>query len=214
MNELFDFLFSQYKDYSTTFIMLEALGSVFGALSVVFSARNSIFVYPTGIISTIIYTYMFYQWNLYGDMIINVYYFIMSVYGWLLWSRKGNDNTALLKIEKMTTKDTIKCIQIFVLSVIFVSAVFIYTEKFNYWWAYVDTFITGLFFVGMWLLAKRKIENWIFLIIGDIIAIPLIFYKGATLTSIFYIFLTTVAFIGYYEWKKKLSARIKTSQLQ
>lgn len=203
MGEFYNFLFSQYKDYSTLHIVLEVAASLFGALSVVYSARNSILVYPTGIVSTVIFTYMFYTWDLYGDMIINAYYFIMSIYGWMLWSKKNN-HEEVLKITTMTAKDNLKCIQIFIVSVIFVAGVFIYDDKFTYWWAYVDTFTTGLFFVGMWLLAKRKIENWIFLIVGDIIGIPLLFYKGATITSIFYIFLTAVAFIGYFAWKKTL----------
>lgn len=203
MGELYNFLFSQYKDYSALHIVLEVAASLFGALSVVYSARNSILVYPTGIVSTVIFTYMFYTWDLYGDMIINAYYFIMSIYGWMLWSKKNN-HEEVLKITTMTAKDNLKCIQIFIVSVIFVAGVFIYDDKFTYWWAYVDTFTTGLFFVGMWLLAKRKIENWIFLIVGDIIGIPLLFYKGATITSIFYIFLTAVAFIGYFAWKRTL----------
>ena len=204
MTEIYDFLFSQYSEYSSLDIWLEAIACFFGALSVNYSARNSILVYPTGIISTVIFTYMFWQWSLYGDMIINVYYFFMSIYGWLLWSRKDKIDDDYLKITKMTTKDNLKCVQIFIASVIFVAGVFIYFNKFSYWWAYVDTLTTGLCFVGMWLLAKRKIENWIFLIVADIIAIPLLFYKGATFTSIFYIYLTTVAIIGYYSWKKKL----------
>ncbi|AXG74122.1 nicotinamide riboside transporter PnuC [Flavobacterium arcticum] len=211
MNEILDFLFSQYKDYSTLNICLEAIASVFGALSVVYSARNSILVYPTGIVSTVIFTYMFLQWDLYGDVIISFYYFIMSIYGWMLWSRKDKQDDKLLEINQMTAKDVAKCIQIFIVSVIFVAIVFIYNNKFTYWWAYVDTFTTGLCFVGMWLLAKRKIENWIFLIIADIIAIPLLFYKGATVTSIFYIFLTIVAFIGYFSWKRTLQNQIQAS---
>ncbi len=208
MTDIFDFLFSQYEGYTTTFLTLEIIASIFGALSVVFSARNSILVYPTGLVSTALYVYLLYEGSLYGDMIINAYYFYMSIYGWMLWSRKDKTDNSTLKISKMTSKDNTLCIQIFLGSVIFVSAVYLYFDKFTYWWAYVDTFITGLFFIGMWLLAKRKLENWIFLIIGDIIAIPLFFLKGYTFTSMLSIFLTIVAFIGYFSWKKTLQNRI------
>lgn len=201
--EIFDFLFSQYSSYSTLHIVLEAIAVVFGIASVLYSKQNNILVYPTGIISTAIYVYLLLQWDLYGDLIINAYYFYMSIYGWLLWSRKDSRNEELLQITYMTAKDNIKSIWIFIVSVIFVSVVYIYYDKFTYWWAYVDTFITGLFFIGMWLLAKRKIENWLFLIVGDIIAIPLFFYKGYTLSSILYIFLTIVAIFGYRSWKRK-----------
>jgi nicotinamide mononucleotide transporter len=209
MHEIFDFLFSQYKGYSTLHIILEAVAATLGVFSVVYSKRNNILVYPTGIISTAIYTYLLFKWNLYGDMIINAYYFIMSIYGWLLWSKKDADSE-VLKISAMHHKDYINSIIIFVVSVIFVSGVYVYSNMFSYWWAYVDTFITGLFFVGMWLLAKRKIENWIFLIVGDIIAIPLFFYKGYTLSSILYVFLTIIAIYGYLAWKKILHSSAQT----
>lgn len=211
MNDFFSLLFSQYSEYDTSAIILEVTATLFSILSVIFSVRNNILVYPTGIISTGIYVYLLFQWDLYGDLIINAYYFYMSIYGWLLWSRKDDNNKDLLKITTMTAKDNVKSIQIFIGSVIFVSGVYIYFNKFTYWWAYVDTFITGLFFIGMWLLAKRKIENWLFLVAGNIIAIPLFFYKGYTVTSILYIFLTTVGLIGYFAWKKILHTEKQTA---
>lgn len=211
MTEVFDFLFGPYKDYSTLFIILEAMGFLFGALSVVFSARNSIWVYPTGIISIIIYVFLLYNWELYGDLIINGYYFIMSIYGWYIWSRKDTEHHSTLKISSMNAKDSLTCVGIFVISVIFVSAVYIFFGKFTKWWAYVDNLTTALCFIGMWLLAKRKIENWIFLIIADIISIPLYFIKGFTLSSILYLFLTIVAVFGYLAWKKILQNNIQTA---
>lgn len=210
MTDFFDFLFGQYSDYSTFHIVLESIAVIFGIFSVFYSKQNSILVYPTGLISTCIYIYLLFQWDLYGDLIISAYYFYMSVYGWFLWSRKDNTNHELLRITTMNAKDKATCIAIFIVSVIFVSAVYVYFDKFTYWWAYVDTFITGLFFIGMWLLAKRKIENWLFLIAGDIIAIPLFFYKGYTLSSILYVFLTIVAIFGYAAWKRTLQNEEQT----
>lgn len=211
MVEVFDFLFGQYREYSTLFIVLEFVAMSFGILSVVYSKNNNILVYPTGLVSTFIYVYLLFKWDLYGDMIINAYYFTMSIYGWYLWSRKDSAHHDLLKISTMNAKDYLISALIFVFSVIFVSGVYVYDDKFTYWWAYVDTFITGLFFVGMWLMSKRKIENWIFLIIGDIIAIPLFFLKGYTLTSILNILLTIIAIYGYIAWKRTL---LKERQIQ
>jgi nicotinamide mononucleotide transporter len=202
MTELIDFLFSQYQGYTPVILTLEVIAIFFGLLSVIFSARNSILVYPTGLVSTAIYVYLLYTADLYGDLIINAYYFYMSIYGWYLW---GSKNTLQhTKITTATAKDNLKGGVIFAVSVIFVSGVYVYFDMFTYWWAFVDTFITGLFFIGMWLLAKRKIENWIYLIIGDIIAIPLFFYKGLIFSGFYYIVLTSIAFYGYSVWKKKL----------
>lgn len=211
MTEFFDSFFSQFDGYTPLFLTLECTAIFFGLLSVVFSARNSILVYPTGIASTLIYVYILYTKDLYGDLIINAYYFYMSVYGWVLWSRKDKFKHDLLKISTMNAKDTLTCIGIFCVSVIFVSGVYVYFGKFIYGWAYVDTFITGLFFVGMWLLAKRKIENWIFLIVGDIIAVPLFFYKKLMFSGFFYIALIIIAIYGYAAWKKTLQNEAQTA---
>lgn len=204
MQEITDLLFSQFEGYTPLFLGLEITAIVFGLLSVIFSSRNSILVYPTGLISTALYTYIFSTAHLYGDVIINAYYVYMSIYGWILWNRGSNINHEQLKITRVTRKDNLKSGVIFIVSVIFVSCVYIWFNMFIHWWAYVDTFITGLFFIGMWLLAKRKIENWIYLIIGDIIAIPLFFYKGLVFTGFFYILLTSIAIYGYGVWSKIL----------
>lgn len=204
MTDFFDFLFSQFNEYTLNSLIIESTATFFGLLSVIYSTRNSILLYPTGLISIVISVYVLYEADLYGDLIINAYYFYMSVYGWYLWSRKDRQHHDLLKISTVTAKDNYKCLAIFIVSVIFVSIVFFYFNKFNQWWAYVDTFITGLFFIGMWLLAKRKIENWIYLIVGDIIAIPLYFYKGLVFFGFFYIGLTIIAIFGYRSWKRTL----------
>ncbi|OYQ38640.1 nicotinamide mononucleotide transporter [Flavobacterium cyanobacteriorum] len=204
MTAFTDFLFSQFSGYTPLLVVIEVTAILFGLLSVIFSARNNILVYPAGLVSTGLYIYLMYRADLYGDLIINGYYFYMSIYGWLLWSRRDRQDNSRLKITTVTIKDNIKSGVIFTVSVIFVSGVYIFFDMFSFWWAYVDTFITGLFFIGMWLLAKRKIENWAYLIAGDIIAIPLFFYKGLIFTGFYYIVLTSIAFYGYNVWKRIL----------
>lgn len=194
-------LFEPYKDYSTTDIILEIIAVVFAVTSVLYSKKNNIKVYPTGIVSTLIFVYLLYKWELFGDMIINVYYFVMSVYGWYLWSKSSEDREEL-KISRTNVSDYKISSLIFIFSSIFVMLVYFFFEKFGVWWSYVDIFTTGLFFVGMYLLAKRKVEHWIFLIIGDIISVPLYYYKGYTITSMLYIAYTVIAVFGYLEWKK------------
>jgi len=207
MHEIAGFLFSQYKDYSTIQITLEAIAVLFGIASVVFSKNNSIWLYPTGLISTIIYIYLLYDWELYGDLIINLYYFYVSIYGWILWSKRYGNSNDYLKITIISRRDCVISVFIFIISLIFVSGIYVFLERFDKWWAYADIFMTGLLFVGTWLLAKRKLENWLFLIAGDIIAIPLFYLKGYTLTSILNLFLTLIAIYGYIAWKKTLQDR-------
>lgn len=206
---MIDFLFSQYNGYSTLFLWLEIIAATFGLISVLFATKNNILVYPTGIISTILYVYLLFQWELIGDMLINGYYTTMSFYGWHLWSKKkGNNNDIALPITKMNNKEIIQGVVIFLITTLFVVAIYHFFNKFTTWVAYVDTFTTGIFFVGMWLMAKRKIENWILWIIGDIISIPLYFHKGYTFTSLQYLIFTIIAFYAYKEWKRNLTNKI------
>ena len=200
---MWDLLFSQYETYDTTSIWLEIIAVLFGLISVLFARVNNILVYPTGIISTLIFVYLLFQWSLIGDFLINIYYTIMSIYGWILWTKRKKDDLEY-PIATMNTKDFKKSIVLFTLTILFVIIIYIYFDKFTSWTAYVDTFTTGLFFVGMWMMAQRKIENWIVWIIADFISIPLYFYKGYTLTSLQYIVFTILAYYGYKEWKRIL----------
>ena len=202
---MIEFLFSQYKNYSYTDISLEIIAVVFGLLSVLYSKKKNVLVFPTGIISTGIFIYLLWKWELIGDMTINFYYTIMSVYGWYHWTRK-KEGKIEFPISWINQKEKKWAALLFVFTIIFIIIIYKFFDKFTSWTAYVDTFTTGLFFVGMWLMAKRKIENWIFWIVGDIISIPLYFYKGYTITSIQYFIFTIIAFYGYIEWKKILNS--------
>jgi len=199
---MFDLLFQQYSDYETLDISLEIIAVVFGILSVWFSKKNNILVYPTGMISTSIFTYLLFKWSLLGDMMINAYYFMMSIYGWYIWTRKVNN--IVTPISKVSSPEKITSLIIFFFSLSFVYGIYNYFDKWGSYTSYIDNFTTAIFFVAMWLMANRKIENWIFWIIGNIISIPLYFYKGLTFTSIQYIIFTVIAISGYYTWKKIL----------
>ncbi len=203
MNQIFDFLFSQYANSSTLDISLEIIAVFFGFLSVWCSKKNNIWVFPTGMISTSIFVYLLLKWGLLGDMMINGYYFAMSVYGWYIWTRKV-DATHVTPISRTTAKEKKVSILIFFATLIFVYAVYTYFDKWNNWTAYVDTVTTAVFFVGMWLMARRKIENWVYWIIGDLISVPLYWYKGFTFTSIQYFFFIFIAVLGYIAWKKNI----------
>ncbi len=198
---MIEYFFSQYADYPTLDIVLEIVAVVFGLLSVWCAKKDNILVFPTGLVSTFIYVYLLWKWTLWGDMMINGYYFVMSIYGWYHWTRK-KDDTVEFPISKISSSEKRIAIILFIFTVAFVVSVYQYFGKFTTWYAYVDTFITGIFFVGMWLMAKRKVENWVFWIIGDVISIPLYFSKGFTFTSFQYIVFTIVAIFGYLEWKK------------
>lgn len=210
MNLIFEFFFGQYSEYETLDIILEIVAVFFGFLSVWFSKQNNILVFPTGMINTIIFVYLLLKWELLGDMMINGYYFIMSVYGWYVWTKKVEDKR-VTPISRTTFNEKKISITIFIATLLFVYLVYKSFDKWTSWVAYVDTITTAIFFVGMWLMARRKLENWIFWIVGNIISVPLYFYKGLTFTSLQYLLFTGIAIFGYLVWKKNINNSLQTA---
>lgn len=203
MNEIIDFFLEPYRSSSVFMISLEVLAVLFGILSVWFAKKENIWVYPAGIISTAIYVYICYMFTLYGDLIINIYYTAMSIYGWYMWTRviKGNH----LEITRSDKMDMFKAFLIFSTTAIFVICVYLYFNRFDRLTDYFDTFTTGVFFAAMWLMANKKIEHWLLWIVGNIISIPLYFIKGLGFTGIQFILFLLIAVFGYLTWKKNLN---------
>jgi len=199
---MFETLYQNLADTS----VLEIIAVVFGLLSVWYAKQANIWVYPTGIISVLIYVSICLDAKLYADMGINAFYFVMSVYGWIMWSRKV-DESHERPITFLSRKDYYISIGMFIFSIIFIIILLKYfkADDTAYWATnvpYIDTFTTAIFIVGMWQMAMKKVENWIFWIIGDVISVPLYFYKGLVFTSLqFFIFLI-LAVMGYIEWRR------------
>jgi nicotinamide mononucleotide transporter len=210
MSPIFEFFFGQYRGYETHIIGLEVAGIVFGLISSICSMRNSVWVYPTGIVSTLIFVYILLKFNLLGDTIINGYYFVMSIYGWYIWTRKVTP-TQTTPITKATKNDYTYSLGIFLSTMLLIYIIYYVFEKFEGWASYIDILTTGLFFVGMWMLAKKKLENWLFLLMGNVISVPLYFYKGLTLSSFLYVIFVIISIFGYLAWKKILNNRLQTA---
>jgi len=200
MTEILDQIIQQYSQYSNIDISLELIAVFFGLLSVWFSKNNNVLVYPTGIINTSIFVYLLVKWELLGDMIINIYYFLMSIYGWYYWTRKSN-NQEYTPITKINELDIKIILIIIISSTLFVSYLYSFFDKWSGLVSYIDIFTTAIFFAGMWLMARRKIESWFFWILGDVISVPLYFVKGLAFSSFQYIIFTLIAVAGYYKWK-------------
>ena len=203
MSQIFESLFAQYATYEPLDISLEITGVVFGLLSVWLAKKNHIGVFPTGMISTSIYVYLLLKWGLVGDMLINAYYFGMSVYGWVIWTRV-NDQELATPISRMNQQEWRYLLLLFLGSLGFVYGIYQWFGLWNSSTAVIDTLTTAIFFSGMWLMARRKIENWVFWIVGDIISVPLYLIKGFSFTSLQYLIFTFIAIYGYLEWKKIL----------
>ena len=204
MVELYDFFLEAYSTYSKLDIGLEFLAFSFGIISVIYAKKENILVYPTGIICTVITVYLLYKAQYFGDMMMNIYYSLMSIYGWWNWSRIKNDKY-LLKITRFSKNDLGLTVFLFLLTVTITYAVYTFNLTEIKIPNYIDIFTSGIFFTAMWLMANKKLESWIFWIIGDIITVPLYAYRGLGMLSLQYIIFTILAIQGYIEWKKHLS---------
>lgn len=213
---LYDLFVRPYESYTTLQIFLESFATVFGILSVYFSIKKNIWLYPTGIISTLIYVYILFNFGLLGDCMINVYYTVMSVYGWILWGKNSKDNIHV-DVTWASKREWIYGILLFILSLILVTIIYYYKpyidNQFSMegtnlglyhldWGNWLDVVTTSVFLVGMWFMAKRRIENWIFWIIGDFICMPMMIYKHLGITSVQYLVFTIMAIQGFVSWKK------------
>jgi nicotinamide mononucleotide transporter len=206
MDSLFDFFTAPYTTAAPFDIVLELTGAIFGIISVLFAKREHIWVYPTGLVSTGIYTFVCFQFALYGDLIINVYYTLMSVYGWVVWSKATGGNP--ISISRCDAKDWRKVALIFMSTSILVTAVYCYSGRFHQMTDYFDTLTTGIFFAGMWLMANKKLENWGFWMVGNAISIPLYFVKGLGFTGIQFAIFLILAYQGQQQWKARLDQKL------
>jgi len=204
MVELYDFFLEAYSTYSKLDIGLEFIAFSFGIISVIFAKKENILVYPTGIICTVITVYLLYKAQYFGDMMMNIYYSLMSIYGWWNWSRIENDKY-LLKITRFSKNDLGLTVFLFLLTITITYAVYTFNLTEIKIPNYIDIFTSGIFFTAMWLMANKKLESWVFWIIGDVITVPLYAYRGLGMLSLQYIIFTILAIQGYIEWKKHLS---------
>ena len=204
MVELYDFFLEAYSTYSKLDIGLEFIAFSFGIISVIFAKKENILVYPTGIICTVITVYILYKAQYFGDMMMNIYYSLMSIYGWWNWSRIQNDKY-LLKITRFSKNDLGLTVFLFLLTITITYAVYTFNLTEIKIPNYIDIFTSGIFFTAMWLMANKKLESWVFWIIGDVITVPLYAYRGLGMLSLQYIIFTILAIQGYLEWKKSLN---------
>ena len=210
MNEIYNFFLEAYSNSPTYIIVLEFLAFIFGIISVVYAKRENILVYPTGIICTVITIYLLYRAQYFGDMMMNVYYSIMSIYGWWNWSRV-KDNHHIVLISRTNKKEYLIASFFFLLTIGITFFVYKMNLDFLEIPNYIDIFTSGVFFTAMWLMANKKIESWIFWIVGDIITIPLYSYRGLGILSLQYLIFLILAIQGYYEWKKTLNKQSQTA---
>ena len=196
----------EIQDYLRIFIeqvrettYLEWLAVAFGVTEVLLAKRNNIWLYPAGIIGILLSLYLKLNARLYAESLLSMYYLVMSFYGWIIWSKRKAKNETLP--VSWTTKN-----ELIIAFAISIGGYFVlYFALVNFTNSDVpilDAFVSSVAWAGMWLLARRKIENWIFLNVSNIVAIPLMWHKNFVMFALLTLFLFIVAIFGYFDWKK------------
>lgn len=186
---------------------LEFTGVMAGIGSVWFSRKENILVYPVGLVNTVIYIYLSLKGHLLGEATVNFYYTVMSIYGWYLWSKKDDrKQEVVLHISYSSQKEWIHQLVFFVS---FYIAIFISLSWAKQAFApeaipWADAFASATAYTGMWLMARKKIESWIWWIATNIASIPLYFIKGYVFTSVQFVVLLILAVAGLITWKKRV----------
>jgi len=183
--------------------VIEWLAVGFGVSEVLLAKKNNIWLYPTGIVSILLSMFLLLNVKLYAEMLLSIYYLVMSVYGWIIWKKRkidGENQVSWSTNRELTIAVLISVIGFFV----FYFALRNHTDSDV---PLLDAFVSSTAWAGMWLLAKRKIENWIFLNISNLVAIPLLFHKKLPLMACLTTFLFVVAIFGFIDWKKIIGKR-------
>ncbi len=184
---------------------LELLAIFSGILSVWFSKKENIWVYPSGLINTLVYIYLSFKGDLFGEAGVNLFYTIMSIYGWYNWLKKDEQLNRVVRISHSTFQQ--KKFQFLFFGVLYVLIYVLLTYIQSAFapgavpWA--DALASAAAFTAMLLMTQKKVESWIWWILTNITAIPLYFVKGYIFTAVYYTILLVLAVLGWKEWNKK-----------
>ncbi|MEO6230080.1 MAG: nicotinamide riboside transporter PnuC [Ferruginibacter sp.] len=184
---------------------LEFIAVFAGIASVWFSRKENIWVYPTGLVNTIFYIYLSFKGGLLGEASVNFYYTVMSIYGWVLWSKKDQDHRPAIHITSSSKKEWLQHLGFFAVFyvVIYYSLTYLKKDFAPEAIPWADAFASASAYTGMWLMTRKKVESWIWWIATNIASIPLYFVKHYVFTSVYYVVLLIMAVFGLIEWIRR-----------
>jgi nicotinamide mononucleotide transporter len=187
---------------------IEILAALSGIISVWFSRKASIWVYPTGLINTVFYVWISYDAQLIGEAVVNLYYTIMSLYGWYNWLRRNEKHELIVQVSRSNRTGWMLQLSFFtsIYLVLFLSLNYLKEAFFPGAIPWADALASAAAFTGMWLMTRKKLESWIWWIITNMASMPLYYSKGYIFTAVYYFILLILAILGYIEWRKKADA--------
>ena len=204
-------IWQQFADGMKQTGWMEYIAVFAGIASVWYSRAENILVYPVGLINTIFYVYLSIKGQLLGEASVNLYYSIMSIYGWYLWTKKNQQQELIVHVTYSNKKWWIYQWIFFAAFYIIIFVSLTYLKK-NFAPGAIpsaDAFASATAFTGMWLMTKKKVESWYWWIATNIASIPLYFVKHYVFTSVYYIVLLIMAVFGLIEWMKRADKNLK-----
>ncbi len=192
---------------------IELLGAILGLLYIFFSIRQNILTWPTGLLASLLYSYVFFQTRFYADMGLQVYYVAISIYGWYHWLKGANNKNEEVESELFVQKLPAKLVWKLIVAtiVIFLVLLFILLKYTDSDVPFMDSLTTALSVVATWMLAKKYLEHWLIWIFVDAVSAGLYVYKNLWPTVILFLVYTVMALLGYFEWKKDLKNQVETN---
>jgi nicotinamide mononucleotide transporter len=181
---------------------LEIFAAILGAISVWLTGKQNILCWPIGIVMVSIYAYIFYGTKLYSDMLLQVYFFVMQIVGWIAWTRKKTPDSATIKVSQLNSNQRIIWISIILILGLLLGKIM--AMKTDATFPYFDAMLAVMSIVAQWLMTIKKIENWILWIVADLCYIFLYFYKQLYPTSILYFVFLGIAIIAFLEWRRSM----------
>ena len=199
------FIYS-FFDYLKMNIYYEIIAVLAGIISVWLAKKENVWLYPAGIINVVLWIYLCWVGKLYGQSVINFFFFLMNGYGWYNWLRKDDDNNPNVLIKNNSNRENILVVITSLVSsfVIYFVLLPFQDQQASQLYIFIEALITALNFVAMWLMAWKRVEHWLLWIVGDILCIPLFFHKGYLIGVIQFMVFIVIAYLGYKEWKLKV----------
>ena len=186
---------------------IEFFGVIFNLLGVWLTIKKSKYCFPAGIIGVALYVIYYFQIKLYADTLLQIFYIGLLAYGWIQWNKSGNENEFV--VTSVLPRQWLLLVFICIGSTLLIGTVFhVFTDAAI---PYLDALLTSMSLIAQWLVAKKKLENWVIWIVADIIYVGLFIFKESYPTAILYFIFILLAVGGYFNWKKKLAIAINNS---
>jgi len=187
--------------------VFELIATITGILAVALQTQEKIWAWPIAILSVAISVYVFWDNHLYSDMGLHFIYIILNIYGWFIWSSRCG-TTEVVATQKLTMRALVVCASLAIVGS-FVLGYFMNNFT-NADLAYIDAFTTSTSLVAQYLLAKKYLENWLFWIVVDIVAIPLYTFKELYFFAFLFLIYLLLSLCGYYSWRKEMTTIYRT----